>query len=72
MMIVRALSLVYRVYILVKRDCHGIVDSAWQIRDYDAISRLHISTCTQSATATDSSKGQGRSAALAQLFEAGM
>ena len=32
MMIVRALSLVYRVYILVKRDCHGIVDSAWQIR----------------------------------------
>ena len=39
---------------------------------YDAISRLHISTCTQSATATDSSMGKGRSAALAQVFDAGL
>ena len=39
---------------------------------YDAISRLHISTCTQSATATESLMGKSRSAALAQLFEAGL
>ena len=38
----------------------------------DAISRLHISTCTQSATATNSSMGKGRAAKLAQLFDAGL